>query len=151
MYYFNSQKKIGDAGEKKFKKHYKGLNPVSTDGRDNDLKVVLDGKEKTVELKTDSWDMEETPNVFLERFGNLDKKTDGGPFSALNNEVDFFVYFFISNSTFLWYKPEDLCNYIKKNESKLEWRQIQNKNYVSWGALVPRADLEHLLVRKDTF
>ncbi len=145
IFTFNKQLRIGNTGEALFLKHYKGSS--KTDGRKYDL--LFEGKK--VELKTDTYPLNKTPNYFMERYGNVADKKVGGPWRAADDKVDLFVYFFLSDTTFFWFKTKPLVKFLDKHIVDMKGRTVANKTYSSLGYCVAREDLEHLLVRKDKF
>jgi hypothetical protein len=155
IFNFADQLRIGDIGEADFVTVYKSLKPVKPE-RSRIVDFILKNG-KTVELKTDSYDMERTPNMFMEHETVTSKRTIlGGPWRSLDHKIDFFVYYYIKNKTFFWFKPKPLCetieNYIKENDVKSI--AIRNKNrddkgeFKSFGYKIPRACLEKILLRE---
>lgn len=147
---FNKQLEVGDTGEEKFLSFYKDLHPKKSKDRRFDFHI--DG-EKTVELKTDTYPIDNTPNFFMEMFGNIDEAKLGGPWRALQDEVDYFVYFFIKNKTFFWFETVSLCKMIDGliAQHGLKPREIKNRSWTAMGYAIPRNELETILYRKDTF
>jgi len=138
---------VGDVGEQAFIKAYSNLGPVKSKDRAFDFHLK-DGK--TVELKSDSYAMEDTENFFMEisAHGGL-----GGPYRALNDNVDFFIYYFLKNKTFFWFDTKKLC--AKLDEliltKKYKIKSIRSTSWVVEGYTIPRSDLECVLQRKDVF
>jgi hypothetical protein len=147
-FYFNAQNNIGKAGEKLFCSFYANLNPSTTDGIKHDL-VVENGK--TVEIKTDTYSMEATPNFFFERYGNDKTLKPGGPWRAVEDGIDYFVYFFLQDKTFFWLDPVKLTRFLDKYTQDLKPKTVQNKGYSSIGYCVPREVCEELFLRVDSF
>jgi hypothetical protein len=137
---FQEQLKVGDRGESLFMERY----PRNLDiypGREYDFTVRCNGK--TVELKTDSFNMEKTPNFFLERYSDVYKKTPGGPWRAKKDKVDIFCYYFVRHN--LWYEFRDLPKLIKKLDKLTEKKgmiHVKNRGWVTGGYTVPREELE---------
>ena len=146
LYSFKKQLEEGNKGEDLFLSCYKNLNPrkFST----NDYDIIINKNDK-VEIKCDTWDEKDTPNFFIERYSNDKKKNDGGPFRAKNSK--YFIYLFIKNKTFYWFCPNKLCDFLSNRLKGYEKKYIRNNGYYTIGYLVPRIDLEHLLIRKDKF
>lgn len=141
---FKDQNKKGKTGENLFMKYYHKELPRHSVIFDYDLTIR---KDERVELKTD---FTESKNFFIERYGNTEKLKEGGPWQ-IKDKADYFVYFFIKSKIFYWFNPVQLCNFLDKNIDKFQQRKVFNPGYFSTGLLVPIIDIEHLLVRKDSF
>ena len=76
---FNTQLSTGNIGEDHFKQLYSNLNPVKSEDLKYDFKL---SNGSTVELKTDTYDMEDTPNFFMEYYSDMKKLKIGGPWRA---------------------------------------------------------------------
>jgi len=113
--------------------------------------VLKDGR--TVELKTDTYHMQDTPNFFMEIFGNIAEEKIGGPWRALQDGVDFFVYYFPKNKTFFWFETRSLCKELDTLVAHgiLVPKEIRNAGWVARGYAVPREALNQVLLRQDTF
>jgi len=151
---FDDQKRIGDVGENDFLRIYEsmGAKKSLTDFR---MDFTLnDGK--TVELKTDSYDMERTPNFFMEQLTVSDTGSNlGGPWRSKEHNIDFFVYYFVKNKVFFWFAPIPLCEFLNRfvEENKLKPISIPNKDrrggyYEALGFKIPRDVVASLLIRE---
>lgn len=147
---FDKQLSVGNEGETHFRQYYADLHPIKSD--DTRFDFVID-KNRSVELKTDTYDMEATPNFFMEMFGDAVKGKMGGPWRALQDNVDFFVYYFPKNRTFFWFEPITLCSLLDDiiAQGQLEPKEIKNKTWSAIGYIVPREALQSVLIRKDVF
>lgn len=145
---FQSQLKKGEKGEQYFIKCYSELHPRKSSAREVD--IFINDNQK-VELKTDSYDPDETPNFFIELIGSTKTGKLGGPHLSVENNVDFFVYHYSVDSSFYWFKPSDLVKYIDDFGHEFQKREIMNRGWSSLGLLIPRERVKHLLVRKDSF
>lgn len=147
VFNFKTQMAVGDKGEKSFVESYPELAPVKSDDRAIDFHLK-DGK--SVELKTDDYAMEATENFFMEitSHGKV-----GGPYRAKQDDVDYFVYYFIKNKTFFWFDTMKLCDALDAiiPVKKLKLKTIRNHGWEAQGYAVPRESLEHVLMRKDVF
>jgi len=138
---------VGDLGEKAFIESYPILAPVKSKDRafDFDLKTG-----STVELKTDDYDMEATKNFFMETssHGKL-----GGAYRAKQDNVDYFVYYFIKNKTFFWFNTIKLCEKLDEliASKKFKIKIIRNNGWTAEGYAIPRSELECVLMKKDVF
>lgn len=144
-HYFNDDVKRGDKGENKLLNAYSFLEKDSTDGHD-----MLDNRNDppiTVEVKTDFYDMEETPNFFMERYSDDKKFKLGGPWRSANHNTDIFLYQFINNNKVFWFSdiPElvrCLDEYVSKNNPEV--MRIKNARYYTLGFKIPREAVSHL-------
>lgn len=148
VFFFNKQLKSGEKGEQFFIECYHDLNPRKSTIREVD--IFINDNEK-LELKSDSYNEEDTPNMFIELIGNTVNNKLGGPHLSLQNGVDWFVYHYTQNKTFYWFRVKDLCEFIDKYQSEFKVREIKNVAWSSIGLLIPRSRLEKILFKKDNF
>lgn len=155
VFNFNDQKRIGDVGESDFVKVYKDLDPKKSN-TDFRIDFTLNNG-LTVELKTDSYDMEKTPNFFMEQLTVSGKNSNlGGPWRSKEHGVDYFVYYFLKNRVFFWFKPLSLCEFLDKfvEEYRIKPISIPNRDnrggyYEAVGFKIPRESVKPLLLRED--
>ena len=145
---FQKQLKIGDKGEKFFLKCYKNRGAKKVKIRDYD--ITIDDEQK-VELKSDQYRMDETENFFFERYGNDNNMTNGGPWSALDNNVKYFVYCFVYDKTFFWFETNKLCEFLDNEIENHKPKRIRNNGWASIGFAIPREKVQHLVIQQDTF
>jgi hypothetical protein len=147
---FRQQLRVGDNGEADFVKYYKNLAPKKSTNRKIDFYL---GDGTTVELKTDSYDMNKTANFFMELYSDMETGAIGGPWRALRDELDFFVYYFPRNQTFFWFTTGLLVARIDLliSQHKYTLRTIRNKDWSGQGYTIPRELLEEVLFRVDKF
>ncbi len=143
---FKKQLSVGSTGENLFLKYYKD-GASKADGRIFDLLY----KGKTVELKTDTYPMQKTENYFMERYGSIEDKKEGGPWRAANDKVDYFVYFYLANKTFFWFESEPLVKFLNVHTPTLKCKTVANRGYTTMGFPVKRVSLDHLVIRTDEF
>lgn len=148
LFDFKAQMNIGDKGESDFMRFYADLKPVKSPDRAADF-ILSDGK--TVELKTDTYGMDETANFFMEIFSDSRTGSIGGPYRALKDNIDYFVYYFKKDGTFFWFDTKTLCDTMTLIGTKCKTRDIRNKGWTAQGHLVPREWLEVVLLKKDKF
>src|SRR5574343_90895 len=55
----------------------------------------------TIELKSDSYDMEKTPNLFMERWSVWETKKPGGVWQAQTKDIDLYCYWYPKNKIML--------------------------------------------------
>lgn len=147
---FDEQLSVGNRGESDFIKFYSSMKPIKSQDRSIDF-VLANGK--TVELKTDTYDIERTPNFFMEIFGDITESKIGGPWRALQDGVTFFVYYFPKNRTFFWFDTVVLCRRLDDivSRNSLLPKEIKNKGWSARGYAVPRAELIDIEYQRDTF
>jgi hypothetical protein len=132
---FRSQLGIGQMGEAMFYEAHEGK-LVRTDGRKGDFVCSLSGDK--YELKCDTWDMNKTPNLFIERYSDEAKGTPGGPWQALEHGARYFVYMFAPNLTYFQFETAELVAKLEEIIPTLKPFPVQNKGYVTLGYRVPR-------------
>jgi len=121
LFTFEEQLKIGDTGEADFLKVYRGWDPKKIEKKHGaDFETSMG----SVELKTDVYDMNNTPNFFMERFTiSKRKQMSGCPWRSKEHSVKYFVYYFLNNKTFFWFESDPLCvlldSHIDKDNSYL--------------------------------
>lgn len=144
---FNKQLRVGGAGEKLFLDYYKKeFNLVKTDGIKYDFES---GAGHSIELKTDTYPMNKTPNFFMERLGNVDKGKNGGPWRAYDDNVNYFVYLYIADRTAFWFETNRLIKLLNDKEQTFKSRNIRNRSWTTMGYMVPRSVCECVLMRED--
>jgi hypothetical protein len=141
-----TQLAVGAKGEKLLLKHWSEpvqKHPVFK-GPD-----FVDVQDQVIELKTDTYDMEKTPNFFIERWSDFQNKKPGGPWQASEKGVHIFVYLFIQNKT--WFIFRDMPALLKRLEEltdKAYAINIPNRGWTTQGYRVKRADLQDLFTEE---
>lgn len=137
---FQKQLEIGNRAEELFMERYPRKLEIFP-GREYDF-TVKSSREK-VELKTDTYNMNKSPNFFFERFSDVHRQTPGGPWRAYEDGIDIFCYYFARHN--LWYEFRNLPELIKKL-NKLTKKQgliyVKNKRWITGGYKVSRDMLE---------
>jgi len=133
---FSQQLKIGDTGERMFEGYYDPIYGV-TKAETPDYDFLLGNGEK-VELKTDTYALDETKNFFFEKFSDIKTKKLGGPWRAKRDMVNYFVYLYIKDKTFYWFNPVLLCSILDKITKKMHTKYIKNIAWTTSGYAVPR-------------
>jgi len=103
---------------------------------------VIDTRDgKTVEIKTDFYDMYKTENFFMEKWSNdIDFKL-GGPYRTEEYKTDIYLYQFIKNKIIFWFDDvSKLVNTIDEHVKKHNLRPIsvKNRGYNTLGYKIPR-------------
>lgn len=136
---FYSDLARGKAGEQLLAEKFPEL-LIQLHGTGPDFRIL--GSQTHLELKTDSYDMQKTPNFFMEtesRPGHL-----GGPFQALAKGSKYFIYYYVQNDKYFIFDTAQLVDFLRQRIGQYEERAIENRNYLTKGILVPRKDLEAL-------
>jgi hypothetical protein len=159
-YSFADQLKVGEWGEATLLEYYPHpLVPLApADGLVGGLKArrkadfwrVSDGG--LVEVKTDTWSMDATPNFFMERYSDREKQSPGGPWRALQDGISSFVYLFPKDRT--WFEFQDLrslCGLLDEliASKQAKKRTIPNRTWITEGWLVARDKLTNLCTRSS--
>lgn len=159
---FDVQLAVGARGEAFLVEAHAGLwlRPAPAGERRWDLEYdLLDGERnvvRRVEVKTDTYDPERTPNFFMERWvvrlgsgkarGSA-PRSHGGPWRAREDGVDEFVYLFINARpapVAFWFRDlEGLCWACEQlaESKRAAWRAVANQGVRAEGLVVPRAEL----------
>lgn len=154
VFNFHDQRRIGDVGEADFVRIYEKLEPKKSL---TDFKIDFSlNNGKTVELKTDSYDMEKTPNFFMEQLTISGPNSSlGGPWRSKEHKVDYFVYYFIKNRIFFWFEPVSLCEFLDKFIEEYSLKPISIPNidnrggyYEALGFKIPRDSVTPVLLRE---
>ena len=141
MFIFKDSLVEGKKGEDFFHE----LNPllIRCDGFNFDFKMK---NGKTIELKSDYYDMDRTDNFFIERYSYENKP--GGPWQALEKGVDFFIYFFPKNKTAFLFKTKELVLELDKIVDENKFIKIGNDGYETTGIRINRSLLDNILIKK---
>ena len=71
------------------------------DGRRHDFVMHSPLGSFTIELKSDSYDMAKTPNLFMERWSVWETKKPGGVWQAQTKDIDLYCYWYPKNKIML--------------------------------------------------
>lgn len=138
---FKKQLTVGAKGEDLFLSLYPEVKKA--DG----IKFDFTWKNKTIELKTDTYSMEDTPNFFMEHLSDAKNAAKlGGPWRALNDGVDYFVYLYQKQKKCFWFKPAPLVKFLDEHIKTLGYKVIRNKGWSTRGYCVKREDISHLYI-----
>lgn len=138
---FKTQLTIGQLGEALFLDANKDT-LIKTSGRKGDFINRQTGQR--VELKSDYYPAEKTPNFFFERYSDAEKQTPGGPWQALKNETPVFVYFYPLSLVYFTFDTQKLIDALEPMIQTMEPKMIQNRDYQTAGYAVPRQWLNKL-------
>lgn len=148
MFIFEDSLKSGAIGEKKFAEFYKNrmIHLNSVEGKTGpDFKMIESGR--YVELKSDYYSTEDTPNFAIELYSDEKRRTPGGPWQALTKGSFFFVYYFPKDSVHYIFETKKLVDYLDSVKQSLppsSFRSIPNKGYHTAIMMIERKSLSHL-------
>jgi hypothetical protein len=146
MYNFDSSLKAGQVGEERFHAAFPQLQRL--DGFKSDF---INPKNKhTYELKSDSYDMNKTPNFFIEIYSDVARKKFGGPRQALSHGSHYWAYFYTQNNTIFLFNTKRLVKWLEQNEELYHIRSIENIRWTTTGILVNRSHLATLYKKIGT-
>lgn len=147
IFSFEEQLEAGNQGETIFLEAYNKFGVTKADGRIFDFKIG----DKTIELKTDTYELSKTPNFFMEYYSDTKNQKMGGPFRANNDNVDYFVYFFINGGIFYWFQAKPLAQHLNEYILDKSYILVQNRNWTTLGYKIKRSQIKHLCLRKDKY
>lgn len=142
---FNRSLAIGKRGEDALLLSWPGLEKL--DGRRSDFRVTETGE--LLELKSDQYSMADTENFFIERWGNFDRKTNGGPWQAVDHGSTLWVYMYAKDRIAFIFHTPSLVAFLDEHLHLYEERQIKNTSWLTVGYKVPRSALKHLYTERD--
>lgn len=139
---FKKQLEVGDRGEQLFMEYYPRKLEIYP-GREYDF-TVKSSREK-LELKTDTYNINKSNNFFFERFSDVHRKTPGGPWRSLKDDIDIFCYYFVRHN--VWYEFRDIPELIYRLDDLTKKQgliYIKNRGWVTGGYKVDRDALDDL-------
>lgn len=138
---FKEQLKIGNRGENLFLDLYPSWELV----KENHADFRCTDTGDLIELKTDTYGHDKTPNFFIERYSNYQRKTPGSIWQAHKNGASRFYYYFINSN--VYYEFLDIKKVIDRVEKLCEnqgYVLIPNKGWTTAGWKVSREALDEL-------
>ena len=141
IYNFYTQLSVGELGEQHaahdLRPQYKiRRNPYHINSFD--WYVWVNDVRRTIEQKTDTYDMEKTRYMFIERYSDFDRRTNGGIWQASDYGADYFLYYFIKNKVYLVFNTQTLLERINSICSEDQLVPVRNGGYTSMGYKVER-------------
>ena len=113
-----------------------------SDGFDYDFVCGTTGT--GIEIKTDFYSLDGTPNFFMERFSDLEAQTPGGPWQALEKGARDFVYFYIPSLIYYTFETQALVERLETIIPELKPFDVRNTKHITQGYRVARALIEDL-------
>lgn len=143
-YNFKASLAKGQAGEKILLELWPELVRLAGTAAD----FVLPGGE-AVECKADQYPMATTANMFIERYSDVQRGKVGGPWQSWGRGCQYFVYLYAADRTAFVFNVPDLIAYMEQQEKlgALKPVEIRNTRHTTIGYKVPRAALEHLVLK----
>lgn len=135
---WKEQLQVGDRGEELLMEHYPSPLVVYPEHR-ADFRRLSDGK--LIELKTDTYGLDKTENLFIERWGNIEQRKPGGPFRARKDRVPVFIYYFIRHNVWLEFDSKELCKLVERLTKKSKLVYIKSHGWAVAGYKVPIRDV----------
>ena len=139
---FKTQLECGERGEELFLEYYPKKLTIHP-GRDGDFIEVNSGKK--IELKTDTYNINKTPNFFIERYSCIDKKSPGSVWQAAGHGCDIFCYMFVRHN--IWFQFNNLPKLLERLNcltQGLGLVYIKNAGWITGGFKIERTSLSDL-------
>lgn len=117
------------------------------DGREGDCKVK--GSNVKLEIKTDSYDMNKTPNLFIEKYRSAQRA--GGPWQALEHGCKYYVYCFSKNAQIFVFETKKLVERMEllHDSKNLTLTSVGNGSYTTRGLKIHRDWVTDLMLSPD--
>jgi len=117
------------------------------DGKEGDVRIA--GTRIKCEIKTDSWDMDVTPNAFLEKFRSGNRP--GGPWQALEHGCKYFIYVYSKNAEILIFDTKQLIKRLEDlhDSRNLTLTSVGNGSYTTRGLKVHRDWVTDLMLTPE--
>jgi hypothetical protein len=143
---FNSSLNAGKVGETLYFLANNGK-LEQLNGRAADFRDFVTGD--LYEVKTDFYNFDKTPNFFIEKWSDAEKKKTGGPYRAQENGCKFFVYIFASHLKVFTFETDKLVERLNEIESTLGVSEVPNTGWLTKGFRVNRELLKDLYVESE--
>ncbi len=142
VFNFRTDLARGDVGEQQFLSTF----PLYRKGEfvhqaEHDFVHSISGA--TVELKTDYYSMDRTPNLIVERYSSIESGKVGGPYRH-SSSLSYWVYYYIEDGVFLMYDAAQLME--KVDSLRLPITEIPNRGYTTGVYKVRRQEVEDCLI-----
>lgn len=89
-------------------------------------------------------DRYESPNFFIEHFSHHERKTLGGPFKALDDKCEWFLYYFTKTDSLYLFDTQKLVDFLLTNKDTLRYHKVYKSN--ATGFIVPIVLLTELFL-----
>lgn len=145
---FNMREELkhGEKGELDIVRAYPRILVHRPDIEEYDIDSIPNGL--TIEVKTEyRWSLKNTPNFFMEKFSDDINYKPGGPWRALNDNIDLYIQYFIQDGVlFIFKNIKGLVEELGRQGfgRKLVPVEQDHGRYNTLGYPVSRKSLEHL-------
>ncbi len=93
---------------------------------------------KSIELKSDFYSVESTPNFFFERWSVHEKQKPGGPWQALGHGINEFAYFYVPSLVVYTFPVAELVTRLETLIPNIAPFPIKNQGFTTVGYRVAR-------------
>lgn len=138
---FQSDLNRGLMGQQLFAKFCNGVS--MTDGKKGDF-LLANGD--VVEVKADFYNINKSPNFFIERYSSLEKGSPGGPWQALAHNTTYFAYLYVQNLKLYIFETGLLVKELESLNPAPKPVSIKNKSWTTVGFKVPRDSLSPIII-----
>lgn len=156
VFKFNKQLEVGQKLER-FLAEYAKDELELLDGKNCDFKTKLpiNNKFLLIEVKNDEsstakryFDEGREPNFFIERYSNLSKLSNGGPFQTKEKNGDIFGYVYGYKQLAYFFHVDKLVERIEALPDK-RGHSVRNQGYDTFGYIVPHQNIVDLSIKVD--
>jgi len=133
--------KEGHAGEKLF---YSLFSEKIDKSNDNKHDFISKKTQEKIKLQSDYYSTEKTNNFFFEIFSEKQTGKKGGPFKAIEDGNELYIYFFVPNKKMFTFKTSELVKKLTEIQNQYEDINIPNKSHITVGKKIPIQELKDL-------
>lgn len=139
---FKEQLALGNRAEELFLLYYH--EPITLHTTFSaDFRSIASGD--LIELKTDTYNMDKTPNFFWERWSDVANQKPGGPWQSQANRVKRYCYMFSRHNTYFEFTNlRKLTGRLEKMTKGKYAIAVKNKGWITSGYPLPREDFADL-------
>jgi len=101
-------------------------------GKEFQEDFVIKSTNLLLELKSERYPSRK--NIFIERYSNLDYRTDGGPWRSKKHGIQYYIHFMCDNKMYI-YSPKDIVPFLESYISFNCPRAIELPNIGGWVTL----------------
>lgn len=130
---FKSQLRAGQIGEVLY--HAAHPTFTRTDGMTCDFYTDAG---TSLELKSDMYSVDTTPNFFIERWSVVEQQKPGGPWQSLQKGVELFAYMYVPSLVIYTFPVGQLVARLERLIPDMKPFPVQNKGYTTHGYRVAR-------------
>ncbi len=142
LFDFKTQLKVGDSGELLVLNKY----PLILYRLNANFADYIDEEGRIYELKTDTYPLS-TGNFFIERWSDTEREKPGGPWQALANQVDIWLYLYLYDKVL--YQVDDVPAFVAYLEAEilpsLKPIRVYNRGYYGTGYKVNRESVRRFV------